>query len=122
MYKERVKTIPIFDNIKIKSLCTEQRKLFAKTFYHIRGHFHNFLWYIGNFTNNKSFKKIVVDNIADELNYEGYSHEKLYFIFAEEFGIDPLSEGNNIYFSLIQSTSFLEKESDLVCLNEYLNK
>lgn len=91
-YNKKVAMLPLFDVSKTKLWTNEQRQYFVKTFYHIRGHFHEFLWYLGNFAPDKKCKDMVLQNIQDELGDRGMSHEKLYHIFAEELGVDLTNE------------------------------
>jgi hypothetical protein len=66
----------------------KQKQYFAKIFYHARGHFHDFLWYIGNHADDKETKDIILRNIAEELNGAAKSHEQMYQDFAQDLGID----------------------------------
>jgi hypothetical protein len=47
-YRQTAGSIDLFDPEKVKTLSPEQRAFLAKAFYHVRGHFHDFLWFIGN--------------------------------------------------------------------------
>jgi len=88
-YKERLATLNLFDKTLTSNWDQSQKKYFAAIFYHLRGHFINFMWYIANFSDNQEIKKIIIQNIKEELGIEGrFSHEKLYALFAKEFNVD----------------------------------
>jgi hypothetical protein len=80
--------IDLFNSTLTAQLSIEQRQFFAKAFYHARGHFHSFLWFVGNHTDNKSMKDLILHNIAEELNGGAISHEQMYFEFAKSLGVD----------------------------------
>lgn len=91
-YKEKVSKIALFQPEKTAQWSTEQQQHFIKTFYHVRGHFHCFLWFMGNFAPDKESKDMVLQNIIDELGDRGLSHEKLYHILAQQVGVDLMPE------------------------------
>jgi pyrroloquinoline quinone (PQQ) biosynthesis protein C len=91
IYTRKLKKIALFDTQKTKLLSPDQKKIFCKVFYHIRGHFHDFLWIMGNFLPNEELKQIVLSNIAEEFGVR-CSHEQLYVRFAEALGIDMIEE------------------------------
>ncbi|MBL0942335.1 MAG: iron-containing redox enzyme family protein [Alphaproteobacteria bacterium] len=91
-YLIRAKHVPLFDSAFAEKLNHKQKSYFAKVFYHARGHFHNFLWFMGNHATNKLIKDIILQNIAEELGGNAKSHEQLYFLFAEAAGADIESE------------------------------
>ena len=68
------------------------KKLGLPKFFHARGHFHDFLWYVGNHATDKETKDIVLKNIAEELNGAAMSHEQMYFEFAKSVGADVSEE------------------------------
>lgn len=78
---------------------TKQRKeAFAGVFYHLRGHFVNFMWYVANFTSNSAIKQMILDNYAEELGLEhNKSHEALYGDFAAACHI-------NIHDEIVEQT------------------
>lgn len=85
-YKKSTSGIDLF-NQALTSLWTPQQKiLFAKTFYHARGHFYHFLWFLGNFSTDKETKDIVLINLSEEFNSSAMSHEQMYIQFAESLG------------------------------------
>jgi hypothetical protein len=87
LYIEKLKQIALFDPKKSSLLSLEQKQLFCKVFYHLRGHFHDFLWVMGNFLPNEGLKQIVLTNISEEFGMR-CSHEQLYVRFAEALGVD----------------------------------
>lgn len=91
-YKKAVSDIAIFDNNLTSLLSEKQKHYFVKAFYHLRGHFHDFLWFIGNYAPNEAIKKSVVENIYEEFGGKYQSHEKLYITFAESLGVDIRKE------------------------------
>ncbi len=77
------------------------KQRFASVFYHIRGYFIGFMWYIANFTDNEEVKTIIVDNIREELGTNNrVSHEQLYAEFANCCGVDVQDE-------IINKTNYL---------------
>lgn len=87
-YVDKVSQIPIFNTDLTANLSQSQKEMFVKLFYHLRGHFHDFLWYVGNHADDKETKDIVLSNIAEEFNGGAKSHEQLYMIFAESLGLN----------------------------------
>jgi pyrroloquinoline quinone (PQQ) biosynthesis protein C len=83
----------------IWSLLDKQR--FASVFYHIRGYFIDFMWFIANFTESDEVKTIIMDNMREELGANGkLSHEQLYANFASSCGVDIQDE-------IINKTNYL---------------
>ena len=105
-YLASIKDIPLFDPNKIKLWNQKQREYFVKILYHARGHFHDVLWYMGNFAQDEESKQVILDNIADEFGKKGFSHEKLYLRFAEAVGVDL-------------SREFIKQENYLPFLKEF---
>ncbi|MCD6040027.1 MAG: hypothetical protein K0S27_1427 [Gammaproteobacteria bacterium] len=87
-YSNNILSFPIFDKEKTSKWTMAQRQYFVKTLYHVRGHFHDVLWYMGNFAPNKEMKNLILDNIKDEFNGDGLSHELLYLLFAKAVNVD----------------------------------
>lgn len=88
-YKTQVLQIPLFNPQQTALWDSEQKKHFAAVFYHLRGHFINFIWYIANFCNNSAVKSVLLDNIHEEIGIESrFSHEYLYERFARECHVD----------------------------------
>lgn len=98
-YADELKKIPLFNPEKSRLLSFQQKQYVAKVFYHLRGHFHDFLWILGNFAPTPELKDIVIKNIAEEFGYR-CSHEELYIRFAEAFGV-------NILHEISEETSYL---------------
>ncbi len=89
--------IDLFQPEKSGQLTREQRIYFAKIFYHARGHFHDFLWFMGSHAPNHAQKKKIIDNITEEFG-GSRSHEELYIDFATSLGADltrELVQGEN---------------------------
>lgn len=99
-YLTSLRTIDLFIPERTSNWPAEQKKFFAKVFYHARGHFHEFLWLLANFAEDKETKDIVLRNIAEEFNSSALSHEQLYCHFAESLGVDLSDE-------IIEQTSYL---------------
>ncbi|MDX2049616.1 MAG: iron-containing redox enzyme family protein [Rickettsiaceae bacterium] len=91
-YLENIKKIKLFNTDLTSSWSLDQKRYFAKIFYHARGHFHDFLWFVGNNAEDKETKDIVLQNISEELNGSARSHEQMYFDFALSLGVDVSSE------------------------------
>jgi len=89
-YKEKLKNVPLF-SAQNTPLSLEKKQLFCKVFYHLRGHFHEFLWIMGNFLPNEHLKQIILNNISEEFGMR-CSHEQLYVRFAEALGVDIIEE------------------------------
>ena len=103
-YSDKVKKLPLFDDDFTRSLTLKQKKLFIKIFYHARGKFHDFLWYVGSNTQNAKVKKIVIQNISEEFNGSAASHEEMYMHFANYFNVDLTKEFsiNKYYIKSVQ--------------------
>ncbi len=106
-YKTEIKKIDLFDASKTSTWSFQQKQFFIKVFYHLRGHFADFLWYMGNFAPDASTKEMIIRNIRDEFNQNGLSHEQLYFIFAEAFDVD-------LSFELLDEGSYLPFARDYI--------
>lgn len=99
-YQNKVAMIELFQSEKTNKLSQAQKRFFIKVFYHLRGHFAEFLWYMGSFAPNAKAKEMILSNIKDEFNPNGYSHEQLYLLFAAAFDVD-------LKYELIENTSYL---------------
>ncbi|CAM3020953.1 Uncharacterised protein [Legionella steigerwaltii] len=100
-YRQSLSFIPLFDPEKTCSWSATQKKNFASIFYHLRGHFINFVWYIANFSCSELTKKIILENIHEELGIGSrFSHEMLFERFAKECGVD-------IHDEIINETNYL---------------
>jgi len=100
-YREQIGSLTLFrpDLTGTWSVLDKQR--FASVFYHIRGYFIEFMWYIANFTDSETVKTIIMDNMHEELGVNGkLSHEQLYANFASFCGIDIQDE-------IINKTNYL---------------
>ena len=87
-YKAGLADVLLFSPGVGSTLSNQQKQHFAKAFYHIRGHFHNFLWYMGNHAPNQAAREIILSNIAEEFGGDRCSHEQLYYRFSHELGVD----------------------------------
>lgn len=87
-YTNQIAKIPMFNFELAKTCTTKVKQDFARVFYHARGHFQDFIWYIGNHANDAETKKIILKNIAEELNFSARSHEQLYLDFAQSLNVD----------------------------------
>jgi len=87
-YLDKLKKIPLFQTDLTSQWNESQKASFAKIFYHLRGHFHDFLWYVGNHAEDKETKDVILKNIAEELNGSARSHEQLYMDFSASLGVD----------------------------------
>lgn len=105
-YKSKLEDIELFNLNLTPNWTKEQKIYFAKVFYHARGHFHDFLWFIGNHAKSKTVKDIVLKNISEEMNGSGLSHEQLYIDFAKCMGADIERE-------------FVEEETYLDSIKEF---
>lgn len=86
---EAYRRIPLF---KSPVLTRDQQQYFAKVFYHLRGHFRDFLWLMGNFAPDERSKRVILDNIQEEFGGNGKSHEALYFDFARALSVNLADE------------------------------
>ena len=91
-YKNNISKINLFNENLTCSLPQQKKIYFVKAFYHIRGHFHDFLWYMGNHAPDTKIKKIILGNIGEEFGGNYGSHESLYYDFAESLGVDIKKE------------------------------
>ena len=91
-YSDRCAVMPLFDPDKTAKLSLDQRALFARVFYHARGHFHTFLWHLGSKVTDEAAKDVVLANIREEFGGSGQSHESLYATFAEFCGVNSDDE------------------------------
>lgn len=104
-YKSQLEKLSLFNVEITASWSLEQKKRFAAVFYHMRGHFIDFMWYLANFSNDK-IKKIVLYNIQEELGLGAkLSHEELYALFAKECQVD-------IHDEVINETNYLSFVKD----------
>ena len=66
VYEGEIKHIKLFNEQYNRTLTEQQKAYFVKAFYHIRGHFHDFLWFMGNHAPSLPVKEIITNNIAEE--------------------------------------------------------
>lgn len=91
-YQSKVEQLPLFQPAMTAALSPPKKRQLAGVLYHIRGHFHDFLWYLANFAPDSKAKRMILRNISEELGGDRMSHEAMYGVFAKEFGIDIHSE------------------------------
>lgn len=91
-YLGELVNIRLFDPAWTSTWDQPMRDKFVKVFYHLRGHFHDFLWILGNFAPDQARKEMVLANIGEEFGGERKSHEQLYIDFAHALGVDLLAE------------------------------
>ncbi len=92
-YETQLAKIPLFNPQLTSRWTPEQKHFFAAIFYHLRGHFINFIWYMANFAKDDATKKILVHNIEEEIGIGShFSHEKLYDFFAKQCGVNIQDE------------------------------
>ncbi|WED44451.1 iron-containing redox enzyme family protein [Legionella cardiaca] len=100
-YRQRMHMISLFDKTRTSKLSDGKKNFFAGVFYHLRGHFIEFMWYVANFSNDEYTKKIILENIHEELGPgTRFSHEKLYENFAKECQVD-------IHDEIVNETHYL---------------
>ncbi len=100
-YRHHLNQLDLFDPHKTKEWDKTQKAKFAAVFYHTRGHFINFMWYIANFAEDEAIKAVVMENIHEEIGIGNkFSHEKLYERFAQECGV-------NIHEEIIDETHYV---------------
>lgn len=101
LYRTSLVQIPLFNPQLTAQFNGEQKKYFAAVFYHLRGHFINFMWYMANFSSSQTIKTLILNNIHEELGVGTLiSHEMLYERFATECGV-------NIHDEIIHQTHYL---------------
>lgn len=87
-YQAIIQHNPLFHAPTTTRWSNAQKERLVGYLYHIRGHFHQLLWEMGNSAPTASFKEMIMDNIRDEFGGSGLSHEVLYYLFAQHFGLD----------------------------------
>lgn len=117
VYTQNVSKLWLFSDKAGLTFSELQKKRFAQVFYHIRGHFHDFLWYLLNFAPNAKTKKLILDNINEEAGEDRLSHEQLYGRFAAPLGVDIHDEFINKTHSLPFVTKF--NHAHLQWLNQH---
>jgi hypothetical protein len=125
-YKSSIKKISLFDPEKTAKWSSAQRAYFVKLFYHVRGHFHSFLWFMGNIAPDKKAKQMIVQNILEEFGENGFSHEKLYYEFAKNLSVNLSNEitESQYYLPFIQEFNkghleWLQKHDWAGCLSAF---
>lgn len=103
-YQEEANKIDLFNPILTAQWTQEQKTLFVKLFYHARGHFYKFLWYMGSLTQDSELKENVLHNINEEFGEKGKSHEQMYFDFVSSLGVNLIKEiyEENFYLDFLR--------------------
>lgn len=91
-FEKEQSSIPLFDGSKPLLLSKKQQIFFVKVFYHVRGHFHEVLWLLGNIAPDVTSKQRIIKNISEEFGGKKLSHEKLYFRFTKNLGVNLVDE------------------------------
>lgn len=112
-YNDNLQSIDLFNPEKTAKWSAIQKKKFAGYFYHLRGHFINFIWYMANFSTDPEVKEILLHNIQEEIGIDNrFSHEQLYGNFARECGInihdEMVNHTHNIAFTKNFNKSHLQ--------------
>jgi len=90
-YKAAQSEIRILNPFLAGMLNKNRQGYFAKTFWHARGHFGDFLWLLASHAPDFESKKIILSNIEDELGANdpaNDAHEQLYIRFANAVGAE----------------------------------
>lgn len=87
-YIKTIARIDLFDPKKTSHWTQEQKKLFVYLFYHARGHFYKFLWYMGARSSSQETKDRIIENIKEEFSETDQSHDTLYLNFARSLGLN----------------------------------
>ncbi len=105
-YREAATALSLFNPVYTQCWALETKQYFAAVLYHARGHFIDFLWYLGNTLPTRELKAVVLSNIEDEFNPNGLSHEALYHLFAKALGVDLSQEDLEEKYYLPEIKSF----------------
>ncbi|MDX2165068.1 MAG: iron-containing redox enzyme family protein [Gammaproteobacteria bacterium] len=100
-YKLQAQSIPLFIETENRGWNIKQKKFFARAFYHVRGHFHDFLWYLGNHAPDKRSKEVILHNLMEEFGGQAQSHEKLYIHFAKSLDVQDIND------EILEQTTYL---------------
>lgn len=100
-YRDQIRSLMLFRPDVTGTWSISDKQRFASVFYHIRGYFIDFMWYIANFTDSEKVKTIIMDNMREEIGTSGkVSHEQLYADFANCCEVDIQDE-------IINKTNYL---------------
>ncbi len=100
-YRQALLKVPLFSGLQAPDyLSMAQKQRFIQVFYHIRGHFHDFLWYLITHAPNMRWKQLIIDNVLEESGCNKLSHEQLFYLFAKEYDVDIDKE-------LVEQTHYL---------------
>jgi DNA-dependent RNA polymerase auxiliary subunit epsilon len=90
-YSQKLRRCQLFQPDFAKNLTLSQKQNFIKYFYHIRGNFYTFLWFIGSLAPNVEYRKVALANITEEFGIS-MSHEQWYIEFAAAHNVDLRAE------------------------------
>jgi len=114
--------IALFDPTLSRNLTSSEKKHFVKVFYHLRGHFHDFLWFVASHAPNAKAKRTILENIEEELGGNRKSHEQLYFDFAHSFGVDLKDEVVNQTSYVLFAREFNRKHLEYLANSDWDGK
>ena len=99
-YRSEIDQVAVFDPEQTSNWSMEKKRYFAKIFYHIRGHFHDFLWFMGSHAPDAHTKQIVLNNIAEEFskNFNG-SYPLNGYKQLPDSGMHPIVISPNIFYT-----------------------
>jgi Iron-containing redox enzyme len=89
-YSKSISTIKLFKSET--EFTNSQKESFVKYFYHARGHYYKFLWFLGSFQTEQVRKDLILDNIREEFGYRSKAHEQHYIDFAKSLQVDLKEE------------------------------
>jgi hypothetical protein len=89
-YNKSITNIKLFDPRTV--LTDIQKERFVRYFYHARGHYYKFLWFLGSFQVDQRCKDIILDNIREEFGYRSKAHEQHYIDFAKSLNVNLQDE------------------------------
>lgn len=90
-YTQRLTKLDLFKPEFAKNMSLAQKHDFVSYFYHIRGNFYKFLWFMGSFAPDTRYKESLQSNIREEFGI-ARSHEEWYLDFALSHGVDLKAE------------------------------
>ena len=117
-HKDNSSMLKIFDPEFIRSFNPEQKQHFVLTFYHLRGNFYRFLWYLGSISPSKPYKDVIIKNISEEFGHT-LSHEDWYLEFAADFDVDLKSEILKPKFNFDWVQGFNDAHLDYILISDF---
>jgi hypothetical protein len=98
-YTKNLNKYKLFEPDLAKNMNIQQKQDFIKYFYHIRGNFYTFLWFIGSLAPDVKYRKVALGNITEEFGVS-VSHEQWYLVFAAAHDVDLKAEIINEKYNL----------------------